>query len=246
MMTAWRWPAALILALAAHVALLAQAPPQDAGSAPAQGEGGVTIALAPVGGSPDAADESRTAPEQETAEPEHQPEPKPEPEPEPASEPQPDPEREPKSEPEPQQQPPPEKETTDEAERQEPVSLPQQQAGNQARSGGGQAASTSNGRAGGGNPGARRDYLVRLQARLQRNKEYPPHARRRRVEGTVRLHFVGHADGRVSEARIVEGSGSRALDDAARAMLRRAEPLSPFPDDLGRESLTVPVAFRLR
>lgn len=274
-MHAWRWPAALVIALAAHMAILLQLPAAERGTARAQGSGGVTIALAPAGGrSGNAANDEAKAPESQTEseseptpEPEPEPDPDPDPEPEPGPEPdervidktdssaesQPTPERK-----EPEQEAPkppqPEQETPERESRDEtpPRDSAEQAstAGTNARagSGGGQEAGTSDGRAGGGNPGARRDYLAKLQAHLQRAKEYPRRARQRRIEGTVKVHFTVHADGRISDARIVERSGTRLLDRAALEMLRRADPAPTFPSDLEREqmSLTVPVAFRLR
>lgn len=99
--------------------------------------------------------------------------------------------------------------------------------------------------AAGGRPAAKADYGAILLAWLERHKEYPRVAQKRRQQGVVLLHIVLDRDGRVIEAHIQESSGYRLLDDAALAMLKRAQPLPPIPDDIREERLrfVVPVQF---
>ncbi len=101
---------------------------------------------------------------------------------------------------------------------------------------------------GGGSPGASASYLDALRAWLERHKDYPRRAQRRRVEGVVMLSFTVNGRGQVLAHDITQSSGSQDLDRAAEAMLRRAQPLPPIPDSLGVEEMTisVPVSFALR
>jgi len=91
------------------------------------------------------------------------------------------------------------------------------------------------------------DYLRRLVAYLNGYKNYPHEARQRREEGVVRLHFVMDRSGRVLSYDIAGSSGSVALDEAARDLIRRAQPLPPVPADYPGErlDLIVPVVFSL-
>jgi len=91
------------------------------------------------------------------------------------------------------------------------------------------------------------DYLRRLVAYLNGYKNYPHDARQRREQGVVRLHFVMDRSGRVLSYDIAGSSGSVALDEAARDLIRRAQPLPPVPADYPGErlDLIVPVVFSL-
>lgn len=102
--------------------------------------------------------------------------------------------------------------------------------------------------AGGGSAGAAADYMSLLQAWLEKHKEYPRSARLRRQEGTVLLYFAINAAGEVLAHRIERSSGHGLLDEEAMAMIRRATPVPPLPEDMNRERLevVVPVQFLLR
>jgi protein TonB len=97
-------------------------------------------------------------------------------------------------------------------------------------------------------PGADADYLASLLAWLERHKEYPREAQRRRQEGTAILAFELDRQGRVLSYRVKTSSGFAELDREVEAMIRRAEPLPPMPADMvrARLELQVPVQFRLR
>lgn len=86
-----------------------------------------------------------------------------------------------------------------------------------------------------------------LLAHLSRYKRYPSSAKRRQYEGIVYLWFVMDREGRVLSARIERGSGYALLDEEARAMIRRAEPLPAPPPEVPGERVVrvVPVDFSL-
>jgi protein TonB len=108
----------------------------------------------------------------------------------------------------------------------------------------GSGANTSSG----GRPGSSNSYFSLLQAWLEKHKEYPAAARRRRNEGTAVLTFTIHRDGRVTAAKVARSSGSSVLDKEVMSMIRRANPLPPFPEDFREQQITlsVPVQFSLR
>lgn len=102
--------------------------------------------------------------------------------------------------------------------------------------------------ASGGDKATLNRYYAELSAWLERHKQYPPRARSRRLEGTVKLRFVLDRNGRVVAHSIVKSSGHRLLDDEVAALLQRASPMPVPPPELARERLEIvaPVSFRLR
>lgn len=101
---------------------------------------------------------------------------------------------------------------------------------------------------GGSVPGTERDYLSLLSAWLERHKQYPSRAQRRRQEGTVYLRFVLDREGKVLYYQIERTSGYTLLDREVEKMIRRAAPLPAMPKELAqsRLELIVPVSFYLR
>jgi len=96
--------------------------------------------------------------------------------------------------------------------------------------------------------GHRDNYFSRLRAWLERHKKYPRNARIRRQEGTVAVRFTVQSNGRLLSYAIERGSGFALLDREALAMFRRAGPLPPIPESLGRDSVefVLPISFYLR
>lgn len=92
------------------------------------------------------------------------------------------------------------------------------------------------------------NYVNLLRYWLERNKTYPKDARRLRQQGVVNLYFRVTRDGRVLRHEIRKSSGHALLDGEAEAMLRRAQPLPKFTDDMkgGYLDVVVPVQFSLR
>jgi protein TonB len=82
-----------------------------------------------------------------------------------------------------------------------------------------------------------------LLAQLERHKRYPSQARGK--VGEARLEFTLDRAGNVLSSRVVRSSGSEALDAAALALIKNAEPLptppAGLPDDL--LSVIVPIVY---
>lgn len=83
-----------------------------------------------------------------------------------------------------------------------------------------------------------------LIAHLNRNKRYPANAARKTASASVsfKLDRLGH----VETVAIVKSSGDPLFDEAAIAMLRRADPAPAPPPAMADENLTfeIPVNFR--
>lgn len=91
-------------------------------------------------------------------------------------------------------------------------------------------------------------YRDRLAAHLARFKQYPAPAKAAGEQGTAMLSFTVGRGGQVLGSRLARSSGHPSLDAETMAMIRRAQPLPPFPPELAQGSLsfTVPVRFSLR
>lgn len=92
------------------------------------------------------------------------------------------------------------------------------------------------------------DYQFLLQAWLEKHKKYPRRAEQRHWQGTVMLHFVIDRAGNVLSYHIQESSGHAVLDEEVEAMIRRATPLPPVPEEMqsARLDFVVPVQFFLK
>jgi protein TonB len=87
-----------------------------------------------------------------------------------------------------------------------------------------------------------------LIGRLQRAKRYPDAARERNEHGVATVTFTMDRQGHVLSVTLTRSSGSQALDDAAIAMIHRAEPLPALPPEIHGDTLTLtaPVSFVLQ
>lgn len=90
-------------------------------------------------------------------------------------------------------------------------------------------------------------YLGRLLGQINRHKQYPREARKARIQGTVMLHFMIDAQGKVLSFEIARSSGRPVLDAEALALIQRAQPLPPLPADYPTRTLDaiVPIEFFL-
>lgn len=99
-------------------------------------------------------------------------------------------------------------------------------------------------------PAARADleaYYEAVRLRIEREKRYPPPARRRQIEGRVTMDFSLGPKGDLQACRVAQSSGNPDLDRAALEAIRRAAPFPPPPAGLGRDGLRLEltVAFEL-
>ena len=64
------------------------------------------------------------------------------------------------------------------------------------------------------------------------NQHYPEVAKRRHLQGEVRLLVAVLPSGKVKDIKVLSSSGSGILDEAARRSVRLAEPFQPFTRDM--------------
>lgn len=92
---------------------------------------------------------------------------------------------------------------------------------------------------------ARKMYLHKLLAHIEAHKYYPAVARRRRLEGEVRVSFTIAKDGSFRDLQVSDGA--KVLQDAGMKSVQRSLPL-PVPDPEIPMPLTISfnMQFRLR
>lgn len=80
-------------------------------------------------------------------------------------------------------------------------------------------------------------YMEAWRKKLERigNLNYPEEARRRQLQGHVRVLVAVEPDGSVSSIEILESSRHKILDDAVIRIIRLAEPFAPFTDGMREE-----------
>ncbi|HFD2071981.1 TonB family protein [Serratia marcescens] len=87
-----------------------------------------------------------------------------------------------------------------------------------------------------------------VKGKLNRIKEYPSDARNRRRSGMPQVSFNVDAHGRVSNVILLARSGTASLDREAVAVVSRAQPLPPPPPEMlqqGAVRVTMPIDFNL-
>lgn len=88
---------------------------------------------------------------------------------------------------------------------------------------------------------AKQEYLRRLMAHIEAHKEYPRAARRRRIEGDVKVAFSLLEGGRITGLNT--NGGHRLLGEAARQAVEEAVPMPAPPESM---SLPWQIAFTMR
>lgn len=77
-------------------------------------------------------------------------------------------------------------------------------------------------------------YLHDWSTRIEQvgNRNYPSEALNRRITGQLRLSVTINPDGSVYEVKVLQSSGQRILDDAAKQIVRLAAPFASFPPEI--------------
>ncbi|OYV28157.1 MAG: hypothetical protein B7Z82_03430 [Halothiobacillus sp. 20-54-6] len=91
-------------------------------------------------------------------------------------------------------------------------------------------------------------YQAALAAAIEREKFYPPLARRLNQEGIVDVGFTVQADGRIVNIHVLGQSPSAALERGAIEAIERVGKFNPIPPELGKTpmNLTISLVYKLR
>ncbi|MFK4505422.1 energy transducer TonB [Bradyrhizobium daqingense] len=91
-------------------------------------------------------------------------------------------------------------------------------------------------------------WRSQILALVERNKRYPEAARSRREQGIAQVRFTLDRNGIVGDARVIQSSGSDALDGEAVALLKRAQPFPAPPDTFAGDLVVVrlPIRFTVK
>lgn len=68
------------------------------------------------------------------------------------------------------------------------------------------------------------------------NLNYPAEARVKKIGGQLRMSVRLNAEGKVLGYKIMQSSGSSLLDEAAKRILRLAEPFAAFPEEMRKQT----------
>lgn len=95
---------------------------------------------------------------------------------------------------------------------------------------------------------SRQLYVSELITQSRKNLEYPRRAIERRQEGSVRVSVIINRDGTVKDSMLVEESKHRLLNREVMAMIEKASPFPPMPEELSGDQFefTVPISFELQ
>jgi periplasmic protein TonB len=81
-------------------------------------------------------------------------------------------------------------------------------------------------------------YLHEWRSKIEQvgNRNYPQDALNRRITGNLRLSVVINPDGTIYEIKVLQSSGQRILDDAARQIVRLSSPFAAFPAEIRKHA----------
>ncbi|MFT5433449.1 MAG: TonB family protein [Myxococcota bacterium] len=91
----------------------------------------------------------------------------------------------------------------------------------------------------------RESYIRRVTQKLMKNVRYPQSARDRPLEGRVKIAITINSNGRIKSARIIRGSGDKALDGSVLRHVNKAKGLPKPPKSLG-ETVRFVTTFRFK
>lgn len=78
------------------------------------------------------------------------------------------------------------------------------------------------------------DWSTKVEQVGSRN--YPKEALNRKISGNLRLSVVINPDGTINEIKVLQSSGQRILDDAARQIVRLSAPFAQFPAEIRKQA----------
>ena len=89
-------------------------------------------------------------------------------------------------------------------------------------------------------------YLKKIKRKIEDIWSYPPEALAKRLEGVSTVVFSVNNRGKLVGSKILESSGSAALDQGTIDVIRTAAPYEPFPPQINLARLRIQATFRYR
>jgi len=68
------------------------------------------------------------------------------------------------------------------------------------------------------------------------NTNYPIEAKKQNINGKLRLLVAVRSDGTIHQLKVLESSGHKVLDDAAKNIVRLASPFAPFSEEMRKDA----------
>ncbi|MEE9445153.1 MAG: energy transducer TonB [Cocleimonas sp.] len=99
-----------------------------------------------------------------------------------------------------------------------------------------------------GNAQLERQYGSSIRQLIEQRKVYPRRAKRRKMQGVVKVAFSVNKSGVVSKLRIHQSSGSKLLDKSALEAVKKAGRFPALPAGINKQFLSyiIPIAYRLK
>lgn len=89
----------------------------------------------------------------------------------------------------------------------------------------------------------RKEYFDMLRMRIESRKKYPDSARKRQIEGKVKVGFTVETNGRVSSVYVIKTSRHSDLDQAAVFAVKNAAPFPRPPAGLFKKKFRLEIAI---
>lgn len=90
------------------------------------------------------------------------------------------------------------------------------------------------------------DYKSLVGAYIRRNKFSPPQSRKAGISGNVKVRFVVHRNGAISNVGVAGSSGAALLDGEAVAFLQSLTPVPSFPRDLRKSEIPLTITLKFQ
>lgn len=88
-----------------------------------------------------------------------------------------------------------------------------------------------------------KEYLLKIQNKIEKNKIYPQYAQDEGTEGKVKVEFIVEKNGRVKNIKVISSSGYKILDNAAMDAVKKSSPFLNISAEIERESLNMKLAI---
>lgn len=90
------------------------------------------------------------------------------------------------------------------------------------------------------------DYKSLVGSYIRRNKFSPPQSRRAGISGDVKVRFVVHRDGGITDVAVAGSSGHALLDGEAMQFLQHLSPVPSFPRDLRKAEIPLTITLKFQ